>query len=111
MIKGLRPHGGWRSGLLVALGAIGLFSLGGYLDAIRFGRQSGALEIVHFRLDAGTVIFAALICVCWLISCLMLFKSKEEVDIKWGGIFIVSSPFLIFLLLSYKVFNLGYFEF
>ncbi len=98
IIRGLQPHGGLKSSLMIALGVIQVLGFFGFLGGY-FERIDGSLEWHPFVWNRSTLVSSIAVCVSWAAAFFLLLRSKEDTNTKLGGGVLLSLPMALFVLI------------
>ncbi len=103
--KGLQPHGGIRSSVMVILGCIQFLSLFGYMGG--FFDRTDRLVWHEFVWDQTAVISTVALCLLWPLSIFILLRAQIDQNTKLGGAVVISLPMAVFVALFFEFVTLG----
>lgn len=109
--EGMKPltekqRGGWGVSVVILLSAAQMLGFSGFLSGY-FDRTEAGLEWHEFVWDAETTGYTVAMVAAWIATIVLLFKSDEDYNVKFGTTIFVSVPFVAFLALFFDLVHLG----
>lgn len=96
----------WGVSIVVLLSAAQILGFAGFLSGY-FNRTEAGLEWHDFVWDGETTGYTLLMVAAWIATIVLLFKSNEDYNLKFGTTIFVSIPFVAFLTLFFDLIQLG----
>lgn len=106
-IKGLRPHGGLGTAVVIVLAVFQLLGFFGYLGVFLDRNAEGRLVGHAFHWDTATIIYSVILWSSWAVVMSILLLSKESHTFKVGGSMILSLPVAVFVFSFFEWIKLG----
>jgi len=97
---------GWGVSVVILLSAAQMLGFAGFLSGY-FDRTAAGLEWHEFVWDAETTGYTVAMVAAWIATIVLLFKSDEDYNVKFGTTIFVSVPFVAFLALFFDLVHLG----
>lgn len=108
---GMKPltesqRSGWGVSVVILLSAAQMLGFAGFMSGY-FDRTAAGLEWHEFVWDLETTGYTVAMVVAWVTTIVLLFKSDEDYNFKFGTTIFVSMPFVAFLALFFDLVHLG----
>lgn len=97
---------GWGVSVVILLSAVQLLGFAGFMGGY-FDRTEAGLEWHEFVWDTETTSYTVAMVVAWITTMVLLLKSDEDYNVKFGTTIFVSVPFVVFLALFFDLVQLG----
>lgn len=101
-----KQRSGWGVSVVILLTAAQMLGFAGFMSGY-FDRTEAGLEWHEFVWDLETTGYTVAMVIAWIATIVLLFKSDEDYNLKFGTTIFVSIPFIAFLALFFDLVQLG----